>query len=81
MGTASWSSFNIKNRGHLTNDAKNRLRGSKTEQVCIPGGMTSLLQPLDVCINRPFKAHLKRFYIQWMATVVHETTPTGRQEA
>lgn len=65
-------------RGHMTDDVKKKLQEGKTEQVCIPGGMTSLLQPLDVCINRPFKAHLKHFYLEWMATTVHETTPTGR---
>lgn len=47
-------------------------------RVCIPAGMTSLLEPLDVCINRLFKAHLKHFYSDWMAIEVHETTPIGK---
>lgn len=65
-------------RGHLTDDVKKRLKDGKTDQVIIPGGMTSMLQPLDVCINRPFKSHMKRLYSEWMASAVHETTPTGR---
>lgn len=65
-------------RGHLTDDVKKVLSETKTEQVIIPGGMTSMLQPLDVCINKPFKCQLKKMYTQWMSTAPHELTPTGR---
>jgi hypothetical protein len=65
-------------RGHTMENVKERLRQGNTDTVIIPGGCTSLLQPLDVCINRPFKTHLRRLYTEWMATAVHETTPTGR---
>lgn len=40
--------------------------------------MTSLLQSLDVCINEPFKAHLKRFYSEWLANTACERTYMGR---
>lgn len=30
--------------------------------VIILGGMTSMLQTLDVCLNKPFKAHVKQLY-------------------
>jgi hypothetical protein len=36
-----------------------------------------MLQPLDVCINRSFKAALKEQYTRWMAAGEHEFTPTG----
>ncbi|KAM7295706.1 pogo transposable element with KRAB domain [Ixodes scapularis] len=42
-------------RGHLTDEVKNTIREAKSDLVVIPGGMTSQLQPLDVCINKPFK--------------------------
>jgi hypothetical protein len=40
----------------------------------IPGGVTSILQPLDISINKPFKESLRRFYGEWMA----EGTPGGK---
>ena len=42
---------------HKTNSRK-ELRDYNTVLVIIPGGMTSLLQPLDVCINKPLKTGL-----------------------
>ena len=38
-------------RCHKTDGTKELLRQHNTDLVVIPGGMTSLLQPLDVCIN------------------------------
>lgn len=38
---------------------KKKLQESKTGQVCVPGGMTALLQPLEVGVNWPFKTHIK----------------------
>lgn len=65
-------------RGHCTDAVKARLADNGTDLVVIPGGMTSMLQPLDVCINKPFKAHVKRLYAQWMADGLYALTPTGR---
>ncbi|PSN36215.1 hypothetical protein C0J52_07293 [Blattella germanica] len=45
--------------------------------VVIPGGMTGMLQPLDVSVNRPFKTHLRRLYREWRCSST-EMTPTGR---
>jgi hypothetical protein len=49
--------------GHTTEDAKKALKTKATDQVIIPGALTSMLQPLDVCINRAFKATQKEQYI------------------
>jgi len=46
-------------KGHLTDSVKNQLRKMKTELVIIPGGMASVLQPMDVSINRPFKRQVE----------------------
>lgn len=64
-------------RGHLVNEVKQLLKDNKTQQVVIPGGLTSILQPLDVCINKPFKDHLRRFYNEWMMRKDRPLTPAG----
>ena len=46
-------------KGHLSDSVKNQLRKMNTELVVIPGGMTSVLQPLDVSINKPFEDRLR----------------------
>jgi hypothetical protein len=45
--------------GHTTEEVKKTLKSRNTDQVIIPGGLTSMLQTLDVCINWLFKAALK----------------------
>jgi hypothetical protein len=64
--------------GQITEEVKKTLKSRNTDQVIIPGGQTSMLQPLDVCINWPFKATLKEQYAQWMTVGEHEFTPTGK---
>jgi len=41
---------------HITDSAKQHLIEQKTNMAIIPGGLTGRLQPLDVAINRSFKA-------------------------
>ena len=43
-----------------TDAVKTALRNYKTELVNVPPGCTSRIQPLDVCINKPFKEAVKR---------------------
>jgi hypothetical protein len=49
----------------------------KTDLAVIPGGLTSVLQPLDVSVNKRFKDNVRKLYTQWMAKGGHELTPTG----
>ncbi|GFX70296.1 pogo transposable element with KRAB domain [Trichonephila clavipes] len=49
-------------RFHLTDNTKKLLTECNTDIAVISGGLTSLVQPLDMCINKPFKQNLKR---QW----------------
>jgi len=65
-------------KGHLTDSVKNQLRKKKTELVVIPGGMTSVLQPMDVSINKPFKDRLSHQYLTWIADPARELTETGK---
>jgi hypothetical protein len=40
--------------------------------------LTSVLQPLDVLVSKPFKDNVREVYTQWMAKGGHELTPTGK---
>lgn len=62
--------------GHVADYVKKMIGEHKTH--CIPCGMTSLVQPLNICINWSFRAHLTHIYAESMATTGHKTTPTGR---
>lgn len=64
-------------RGHLTPEVKKLMRETKTQLAVIPGGMTSVLQPLDVCLNKPFKDRMRQLYGEWMRED-RALTPTGR---
>ncbi|GFS56714.1 pogo transposable element with KRAB domain [Trichonephila clavipes] len=57
-----WDMF----RSHLTDNTKKLLTECNTDIAVIPGGLTSLVQPLDMCINKPFKQNLKRQRNIWM---------------
>ena len=69
-----WDSF----RAHLSDNVKRVLKNSRTDVAVIPGGMTSLLQPLDVGVNKPFKDNLRQYWNEWMLAGNHTFTPAGR---
>ncbi|KAJ8877136.1 hypothetical protein PR048_021589, partial [Dryococelus australis] len=50
----------------------------ETEMVIIPGGLTLILQSLDVSINMPFKDNLHHLYSEWIASINRERMQTGR---
>ena len=43
----------------------------------IPGGLTSVIQPLDVCINKLFKDRLREKWQLWMSHGDFELTKDG----
>ena len=71
-----WDSF----RAHLSQNVKSLLKESNTNVVVIPGGMTSILQPLDVGVNKPFKDQLRQRWNKWMLDGEHSITPAGRMK-
>ena len=64
--------------GHLTDEIKNKIHRLKSELVVIPVGMTSVLQPLEVSINKPFKAQLSEQYDRWISDHDQELTALGK---
>ena len=65
---------------HVTDAMKAAFKRENTDLAVIPGGLTSILQPLDVSLNKPFKDGVRRRWMQWMADGIHEFTATGRQK-
>ena len=55
-------------RGHLTTNTKKRLARINSDAAVIPGRLTSLVQPLDVCLNKPFKDHIREQWNEWMVS-------------
>ena len=51
-----------------------------TKLAVIPGGMTSLLQPVDICWNKPFKAAMRDKWLDWLTTGEEGFTKSGRQK-
>ena len=45
---------------HKKEEVKQSLKSENTDLSVIPGRLTSLLQPLDVCLNKPFKDKLRQ---------------------
>jgi hypothetical protein len=46
--------------GHLTDEVKSALNAHNFDVAIVPGGCTKYLQPLDLTVNRSFKAKLKK---------------------
>ena len=70
-----WDSF----RAHLTDEVKEDLNRRKIDVAVIPGGLTPVLQPLDKCLNKPFKDNVRRKYLAWMISGPFEYTRLERR--
>ncbi|CAG8773217.1 20037_t:CDS:2, partial [Racocetra persica] len=46
---------------------KDRFQNSGINLVVIPGGLTSICQPLDIAVNKPFKDNLRKKWHLWMS--------------
>lgn len=51
---------------HQCDRVQQKLTSLGFDLLFIPSGMTGILQPLDIAVNKPFKDHLKSLYTQWL---------------
>ena len=58
-GTSGQILYADVHRAQQTDDVKGKLKKVKTVLVNVPSGTTSRIQPLDICINKPFKNHIR----------------------
>ena len=66
-------------RCHRDENTKKLLKAQhNTDIAIIPGGMTSILQPLDVSVNKPFKVLMRKRWQQWMEDGDHTFTAGGK---
>ena len=72
-----WDSF----RAHLTDFVKDDLKQRNIDFTIIPGGLTPVVQPLDKCLNKPFKDNVHRKYLAWMTLGPFEFTPAWKKKA
>ena len=63
---------------HITNDVKKRLKEINTVPLVIPGGCTSKIQPLDVCLNKPFKSFARKHWSEYVMAQAEQVTTTKK---
>ena len=72
-----WDSF----QAHLVDSVKQAVRQTNTDIAVIPGGLTNILQPLDVSLNKPFKDRLREQWNNWIIEGQKSFTPAGNMRA
>lgn len=65
---------------HVTDRVKRALERENMNLAVILGGSTSILQPLDVSLNKPFKDGVRKRWMEWMANGIHKFTATSGQK-
>ena len=64
---------------HRTEEVKNKIK-RYLESAVIPGGLTKLLQPLDISVNKSFKSKIRNQWEKWMVSGYHEYTRGGKMK-
>lgn len=75
-------------RAHKTDSVKKELRKANADTAMIPGGCTSVLQPLDVSVNKVFKNLLRKSWVNFIQEEVailkedseHRIRPPSKQK-
>ena len=62
---------------HLDDKVTEAFKQCNTTTIFIPVGCTSVLQPLDVSLNKPIKGHLRR---QWSDYMIQKSDEVEQQE-
>ena len=70
---------------HFTKKVMDAFAKCNTTLLAIPGGCTSVLQPLDISINKPFKSYLRQLWCQHMVDeaekgVTTKITPASKSQ-
>jgi hypothetical protein len=64
-------------RCHITQRVKQAVQSMRTTMSVIPGGLTSLVQPADVCWNKPYKEAYREQYDEWLSSGEKSYTAGG----
>jgi len=72
-----WDSF----QAHLVDSVKRAVHQTNTDIAVIPGGLTRILQPVDVSLNKPFKDRLRERWNNWMVEGQKSFRPAGNMRA
>ncbi|GFU21720.1 pogo transposable element with KRAB domain [Trichonephila clavipes] len=65
-------------RAHIKDSVKAEAKKNiGAELSVIPGGLTKILQPLDISVNRSFKSHVRGCWENWMLEGLHTCTKGG----
>ena len=70
-----WDSF----CGHPTDGVKELLARRNVDVAVIPGGLTPVLQPLDKCLDKPFKTRVRAQYQAPMVNGPFTYMPSGKK--
>ena len=57
-----WDMF----KAHVTEKSKDHVKHTNTDLAVIPGGLTSVVQLLDVFLNKPFKDLIRQYWSAWI---------------
>ena len=72
-----WDMF----KPHLCKNIKATIKRCNTDIAVISRGLTSVVQSLDVCLNKLFKDGLRQCWNEWMISGDHTFTDAGNMHA